>query len=448
MLQLPKKQVSAYFRKVIAMSNNRENRSEDLILRTEQLVKLLAQDRQVTKSKNIRRLQKKQYKRLIHKAGFQSLMPRFNKTPKFWKVLAIPMVKYRFLQGDFEMPPYILHEMEHFFTILHTHYPIVKVNGTLYSIFEIDTLQFPFTMAVQGQFSKESKVYKTTEAFIDGLEIDEVQESYYKGLRMLIGMVTRHYSSLNSWLYVAEFDCGQIKGNKSFGMEYVFTINRKKPEKFKSKGVTSRTYLKMEIPSVFLYNFIPLMATYEGRSYPVYLQQHALERIHERVDVPLKHVTNVLISQVSYKDVRTYKGNILVPLYSNPYRVYRIGYLLGAIKDGKLLINTFLFISQDGTPEGDKLNELLEINKVEKHFLELDRVEHFVNSSLKDDKELYPIFETCNLSHLFVLYYNEKEKPQYTDNATFIKQTLQLDTHAVQENLTSVENLKKEFQPC
>jgi hypothetical protein len=47
-----------------------------------------------------------------------------------------------------------------------------------------------------------------------------------------------------------------------------------------------------------------------------------------------------------------------------------------------LLLRTFLFLTNTGTPEGKKLDKLLGIRKIDKQYLELDTAYAFMNTDL------------------------------------------------------------------
>lgn len=421
-----------------------ELEKEDLGIETEQILGLMLKGDEIRNGKKVSKFHKREYRRLIKKAGFESLMPRFNKTPEFWKIFAHRTVFWDFVQGDFEMPPYILEEMKKLFDYLYCMIPMVEVCGRKYSCYEVDTLGFSFINALDNSFSEQSKVVKTCASFCEAMESEAVYNRYFESATQLLNYVSRCFSSLHAWVYVAELHAPKRKMLTELEFRYGVTINRKRVEQYRGSD-KQRNYYRLETSSASLFRFTHIVANYEGERYPVYIQSHALKRVQERVGVDLRFVTHLILRQVSFRDVRNYRDKILVPLYSDVKLRYKLGYLLGNFKEDRLLIDTFLFISQDGTPEGDKLNELLKINKVEKHFLELDRVEHFVNSSLRDDKELFPIFKTCNLDHLFELYFRKGKESEFTENAGFIKDMLNLDSAALSENLTTAEDLKREF---
>lgn len=412
-------------------------------LEPDQKLSILLKGHEIKNGKSISKYHKRRHKQFIKKIGLGSLMPRFNKTPDFWKIMASEYIYFDFIQGDFEMPPFILEEMKQLFDFYYFFLPMVPVHGMKLSPADVDLLSFSFSFAVDNSFSEATKVYKACSPLIDTIQEEIVYDHYLETIRKILSMVTRHFSSLHSWNYVAVFEPGKNKHLSSLELRNKITINRKKADVYCEEREYKRRYYQLETSSSYLYKFVTVQSKIDGNEYPVFIQKHALERISERINTPMKYVTNLLFTQVSYRDVRTYKDNLLIPVYANSTMVYKIGYLLGNVRDKRLLIDTFLFISQDGTPEGDKLNELLEINKVEKSYLELDRVEHFVSSTLKEDEELAPLFEACNLSHLFKLYFGKKREE--TKNAEFIKEMLQIDNSALSENLMSAEDVQKKF---
>lgn len=417
------------------MPTETETDIADLDLNEDQLTNILKTKYELSHGKKVRRLHKKRYQKLLCKIGFKSLMPKFNKVPKLWKSFTLDFVTFKFIQDDFEMPPYIIKEMSDYFHMLYTYVPLLKTDEAMISPFEHDKLFSSFAPIIDECFSEKSKVYKVCTPFCEKLKSRESSDKYFEAIRRIILHTTRSFSSLHSWLYVASFDSGYNKEKDGLGIQFTIRINRKKADIYNHRGRKSRKYYKLEMSSMYLHEFIDGRAIFEGVDYPIYIQAHALKRIEERTHVALKYVTDMLLNQVDFRDVRTYGGNLLIPVYANRSLRSKIGYLLGNIKDEKLLLNTFLFISQDGTPEGDKLNELLKINKIEKQYLEMDRVEHFINSTLKDDKELYPLFEACQLTHLFRLTFPNGKKRESTHNADFIKDMLQLENSSLLHEL-------------
>ncbi|MDI6739251.1 MAG: hypothetical protein QME74_02690 [Candidatus Edwardsbacteria bacterium] len=87
------------------------------------------------------------------------------------------------------------------------------------------------------------------------------------------------------------------------------------------------------------------------------------------------------------------------------YRIFNIkaGYLALEIKQGRALIRTFLFITSDGTPEGDRLRQVCGLGRLDKHFLALDRLSTFVAADFSGHAKLRELFAEAGLECLWEL---------------------------------------------
>jgi hypothetical protein len=114
----------------------------------------------------------------------------------------------------------------------------------------------------------------------------------------------------------------------------------------------------------------------------LYIQSHALHRFDERTrglgtDGSLRLSLNHSLEDpavVEYKD-----GSGLLAF---THEEKRFGYFLFTLLDDMLLLRTFLFLTNTGTPEGKKLDKLLGIRKIDKQYLELDTAYAFMNTDL------------------------------------------------------------------
>jgi hypothetical protein len=70
----------------------------------------------------------------------------------------------------------------------------------------------------------------------------------------------------------------------------------------------------------------------------------------------------------------------------------KIGYLLCRWCERKIIITTFLFLTNDGTPEGKKLEELTMLKKMDKQHLQIDTVQHFLSYHIDRNEELKSLF--------------------------------------------------------
>jgi len=95
--------------------------------------------------------------------------------------------------------------------------------------------------------------------------------------------------------------------------------------------------------------------------------------------------------------IKTTKNRMLVA-----FRLFntKVGYLLAEYIDDAVLIHTFLFITNNGTPEGQKLTELTGLGKLDKKYLAIDKLSSFVKSDIGKNEKLKSIFEKAGCSSL------------------------------------------------
>lgn len=134
----------------------------------------------------------------------------------------------------------------------------------------------------------------------------------------------------------------------------------------------------------------------------VYAQSHALLRLSERIDFIKIPILHFFLSESLKKvhSIRMKNGRTLVE-----YRLFsvKVGYLVVDLVNGVALIRTFLFLTNRGTPEGEKLHESMGLEIIEKKYLQIDKLSTFVLTDLKNDKELRKLFTSVGCGCLFEL---------------------------------------------
>jgi len=129
---------------------------------------------------------------------------------------------------------------------------------------------------------------------------------------------------------------------------------------------------------------------------PVFIQKHAIQRLKERLDVIAPAVLIITtFNCFEHPKVTKYKNK-----YYQEYRIYehKIGYLIGELIDGTFVIQTFLFLTNNGTPEGDKLNKNLGIKMLDKKYLAIDKLSTFMKLSDVEANEVIEILD-MNILH-------------------------------------------------
>ncbi|PRD56299.1 hypothetical protein [Sphingobacterium gobiense] len=124
---------------------------------------------------------------------------------------------------------------------------------------------------------------------------------------------------------------------------------------------------------------------------PLYAQQHALDRFEERALFPRGYVQTFLGFIFSQDQPRTVvrKRHILLECCIGPFKV---GYFVVSLHEDKWLIRTFLFLTNEGTPEGNKLKKLTQLERLDTKYLMLDRMHAFLTYDISGDRDLRKIF--------------------------------------------------------
>ncbi len=134
----------------------------------------------------------------------------------------------------------------------------------------------------------------------------------------------------------------------------------------------------------------------------VYIQSHALKRLAERLDLLDKKAINYALNEntctLQYFDF--YKGYIFLKFIVHDIKV---GYLVASIIDDKLIFRTFLFVTHNSTPEGDKLKEITGLEKNDVSYWKIDRLSTLVNINEEAYPELVNIFKDAGLEDLIQL---------------------------------------------
>lgn len=131
----------------------------------------------------------------------------------------------------------------------------------------------------------------------------------------------------------------------------------------------------------------------------IYLQSHALIRLYERLDGldrALIH-SNLLYSLQQFSG-RIYKDQNLIEYY---FQDTKMGYLVLDFTDQTILIRTFLFLTHNKTPEGDKLAKLAKLSYSDIPYWQMDKLSTFTKSDIGTHPQLRELFEKAGYGPLF-----------------------------------------------
>lgn len=134
---------------------------------------------------------------------------------------------------------------------------------------------------------------------------------------------------------------------------------------------------------------------------PVYIQKHALIRLHERLGLldDVNHyfvansIENLSLHTCEHDGITEHKAAFRTP---ND----KLGYLVLKLVDGKVVITTFLFLTMAGTPEQQKLYEKLRLTPSDLRWHQLHTVDAFVKTDLFDDPFMRQVLRECGCEPL------------------------------------------------
>jgi hypothetical protein len=140
-----------------------------------------------------------------------------------------------------------------------------------------------------------------------------------------------------------------------------------------------------------------------GHSVPVYIQNHAYQKLGERL-VPfckgrmhdprfraaVASVRHGVATSIEEANVGSIDGDDALIEYR--FRGCHLGYMAATVVNGAVVIRTFLLVTMSGTPTGDRLRKLLHLNKAEMTWLHLDDFSTVAQSDVRNHERFRRIF--------------------------------------------------------
>ncbi len=78
-----------------------------------------------------------------------------------------------------------------------------------------------------------------------------------------------------------------------------------------------------------------------------------------------------------------------------------MGYLVAEIQEGNVFIRTYLFIANEGTPEGNLLKAKTGLGKLDIAYLKINKLSTYMNSDIATNPEVKKIFIEARCTALF-----------------------------------------------
>jgi len=231
------------------------------------------------------------------------------------------------------------------------------------------------------------------------------------------------YVSMPNYRFYTSTETVEMDSHKC-RMQNLIKVSSFEPEKrfFKVKGEKRSSYQlwhynvfsdsndpnpeKTEIPAVLMEedNFdtalekLKEMETIE--KYPVYVQNHALHRIRQRLDcVDNLYVNKVLsLSFMLPKFITATNGQRMIRAIDESCKP--IGYFPFLQQDGAILLLTFLPLSSPITPEGSVLWKELGIKIDDSRYIGLDKLSFYIQTDFETLPKLKQALEKADMWHL------------------------------------------------
>jgi hypothetical protein len=142
--------------------------------------------------------------------------------------------------------------------------------------------------------------------------------------------------------------------------------------------------------------------------WPVFVQEHALQRLRQRLDT---YAHADWAEHWLHESMR--KPTIVRPMSGGDWLVAfevqgkRLGYLVVTPGRAMVVVRTFLFLTMRNTPEGRELARRLRLTPDEVDYLRLHELSRFTQTDLKDDPQLRALLSECGCGQLFELAEDE-----------------------------------------
>jgi hypothetical protein len=135
---------------------------------------------------------------------------------------------------------------------------------------------------------------------------------------------------------------------------------------------------------------------------PVYIQQHALDRMRERLGlvIPAFYITVLMDALLRKEIILVAKNRILITCFTNDLK---IGYFMAEVTDGVVLIRTFLLLTNGGTPEGNKLSRLTGLQTEDRKYLSIDTLQGLANSDIARNEAICRQFRNAGCGSILEL---------------------------------------------
>jgi hypothetical protein len=311
------------------------------------------------------------------------------------------------------IPPEVIKEIKNYFYVItqNEEYSITE-KGNSFSLFEWFTIGLTVIIYLEllegDEFNNAGKVKELLKKF-------KPQEAIYTGaierMSLIISVTGFMVSDLTSKLYWLEQKY-EPRHTRTIGIENIILVHSYSPEKISIaiEGDKYRPAIKVcfalsaDIQNIKVKrSLLGLKDSAADSEIDIYIQMHAMQRMKERLDcLDIVGINlGIFFSLKKLKIIKTGENDYMIEFRMDSIL---IGYLVAHIQDEKLIIRTFLFVTQARTPEGKRLKELYGLGRLDVSYLELDKLSTYIYNDLCTNPGVSNIFQEAGCQYLLDLY--------------------------------------------
>ena len=226
----------------------------------------------------------------------------------------------------------------------------------------------------------------------------------------------------NNYCYGYHLFSIEVNKEKKFQLRFVIRVKKNPPEKIRIViNNNPRTVYRVGWAMNDHFEWINVTPDKLGIKnklndpIPVYIQRHTWNRLLERLDcLSEDSFTLCIFFSLTYCKAIRDKDNFLIEFTVGDVKA---GYLVALLINGKLIIRTFLFLTCAGTPEGNRLEELAGLKRLDTKYLKMDKLSTFMSEKISTNKEVRAIFKKADCLHLLDLFDKLEMISEHTENS-------------------------------
>ena len=294
-----------------------------------------------------------------------------------------------------------------------------KTQVNLYDYFCLPETIFLYWRNVEKESCSNPEAFKEKFSFFRN-DFEAIRHEAHLKREDCFRLISWIYTNMGKYIIRLESELSKIDTDsynlKSFYNNYIVYFEKPKTELFEIDG-HKRTIFQIGTYNGDQFTGITITSEQLGMNgilkhlpLKVYIQRHALERIKERIGDYFTGINyiEIMSAVLKYYTFPSDDGGFLFPY---TFRNKRLGYLKADVIGDRMIIRTFLFLTNNGTPEGKKLANLLRVQKADKKYLGIDQLSTFIDSDIEANENLKRIFCQAGCGELFELKQIMKKNP-------------------------------------